>query len=309
MNDPDDLAVNQMYLKYAMPDTGHSAILGRQYLTFDTQRFIGWSKFRQNDTTHDAARITLAPVEGMTVDYAHSVEVHRSLGSRQPLGTYEGSLNMLHADYKLPAGLKVAGYGYILDFDNASIAGLSSETYGGRLEWRPKDKDASWMGIVPIATIDIANQSDTGDNPDDYNEWYNWFELGGAYDGYTLTAVYERLGGNGTAAMQTPIGTVHSYNGWVDKFTTVPDNGLEDYFLWFKAPIGLPWKDQKLNFEAQLHHFDSDVNDVDYGDEIDLGLAYTPVEGHTVTAQVGRYYANDISSDTTKVWVYYDMKF
>lgn len=305
VNDPDDTRVNQMYLSYMHP-TGNGGTVGRQYVTFDTQRFIGWSKFRQNDTTHDAARLSLKPLEGMGLDYVYSKAAYRSLGSKQPLGTYDGDMNMLHADYLLPQDMKIAAYGYWLDFD-PYIENLSSRTLGARLEWRPKTPLIG--AVTPLATIDLAQQEDMGSNPNHYDETYHWLEIGGLYDGYSLSLVYEKLGGNGKAALQTPIGTVHSFNGWVDKFTTIPADGLEDYFVWFKSPIGLPWEGQTLGFEAQYHHFTSDVNDISYGREVNLGLNYTPVVNHTVTAQVGRYYADTFSDDTTKFWLYYDYKF
>ncbi len=306
VNDPEDVALNQLYLNYLHAGTGTGVTLGRQYITYDNQRWVGWSKFRQNDRTHDAARISLKPLDGLNLDYAHSVAVHRAEGSRQVAGEQEGAIDLIHADYALPNDLKAIGYGYFLDFESR-IATSSSQTIGGRMEWRPKD--TAFWGITPLATVDMAQQQDYGSNPTSYSEWYNLFEIGGTVDGYSLVAAYERLGGDGAASVKTPIATVHSLNGWVDKFTTTPNNGLQDYYLVFKAPIGLPWEGHKLGFETQLHHFSSDANDLDYGREIDIGFSYTPVENHTITAQAGRYFADDFSDDTTKVWLYYDMKF
>ena len=306
VGDPADLAFNQLYLSYALPGKNNNVTVGRQYLNFDNQRWIGWSKFRQNDATFDAARIALAPTDKMTVDYAYSISSHRSAGSRQSSGDFNGDMHMIHADYKLPYDLKLAGYGYWLDLD-PYIATLASKTFGARAEWRPKKEWVS--GITPLATAEFAKQSDMGANPRNYDEWYHWLELGGSYKGYSLTGVFEHLGGNGVGSVTMPMSSLHTFNGWVDKFGTTPVNGLNDYFLTFKAPIGLPWEGQKLGFETQLHQYDSDVNDQDYGKEIDIGFTYTPIENHTILAQVGRYYADDFSDDTTKAWLAYEFKF
>lgn len=308
VGDPDDFAVSQLYINYTQPGTGNAATIGRQYVTFDNQRFIGWSKFRQNDTVHDAARFTLKPIDKLTLDYVYTSGVHRSPGSRQELGEYEGNINLAHADYLLPHDLKTSGYGYWLNFDDY-IDTLSSRTIGLRTEWRPKEGWDSLWGIAPLATVEFAQQEDMGNNPVNYSEWYNWFEIGGAKDGHSLSLVYERLGGDGTGSVKTPIGTNHTFTGWIDRIDSTPADGLVDYQAWLRGPLPSPWEGQKFAYEMQVHYFESDNDDLTYGQEIDLGLSYTPVENHTVTAQLGHFISDELLSDTTKVWLYYDWKF
>lgn len=306
VNDPNDFALSQLYLNYA-PTTAYSATVGRQYIVFDSHRFLGWSKFRQNDTVHDAARFTVKPTSAWTFDYVYSIAAHRGPGSRQPAGTYEGNFNLFHGDYQWSPDLKLSGYGYWLDFETYQRSN-SSRTIGARADWRPKQGWESLGGIAPIVTVDMAQQSDIANNPTSYDEWYNWFEVGGSKDGYSLSAVYERLGGDGNQSVRTPLGTNHSFTGWVDRIDNAPADGLVDYMLWLKGPVDLPL-DGKTNFEVQLHQFEADAGDSTYGQEIDLGLSYSPVENHTVTAQLGHYIADELLSDTTKVWLYYDWKF
>ncbi len=307
INDPYDNGLNQLYINYKMPDSNTGGTLGRQVITFDTERFIGRSNFRQNDTTYDGAHFTLNPIPGLNVDYAYVDDVHRSLGTRETLGEYMGDVNIYHADYALPEDLKIIGYGYALDF-NPYISRLSSDTYGARLEWRPKE--ALIGGIKPLATVEYAQQRDGSDNPLSYHEPYNWVELGGDYQGFDLWAIYEKLGGNGTAAFQTPLASTHNFNGLVNKFTTIPNDGLKDYYLKFKAPIGLPWQDQKLDFTSEAHTFHSDAADQDYGKEVDLGLIYTPVKNQFVSVEGGRYFADSsLTTDASKFWVTYGLKF
>ena len=308
INDPYDTGLNQLYLNYKMPHNDTGATVGRQVITFDTERFIGRSNFRQNDTTYDGVHFTLNPLDGLHLDYAYVDDAHRSLGTRETQGEYTGDVNLYHADYQLPADFKIIGYAYLLDF-NQYIAGLSSDTYGGRLEWRPKE--AMWEEIKPWATAEYAWQRDGSDNPQSYHEPYNWLELGGDYHGFDLSAIYEMLGGNGHSSFQTPLASTHNFNGLVNDFTTIPVDGLRDYYLKLKAPLDiLPWKDQKLDFTSEFHEFHSYVADVNYGHEFDVGLIYTPVQNQYISAEAGHLYADStVIPDTSKVWITYGLKF
>lgn len=309
VNDPHDNAMNQFYLSYVYPDGGHSIVLGRQVLQFDNQRWVGRSNWRQNDTTHDAARITLKPIKDMTFDYAYSINANRSMGTRQVLGEYEGEMHLVRLGYAIPSyDMKLAGYSYFLNFDDY-INTLSSRTHGARLEWAPKPDPKT---ITPFGTLDIAQQSDMGSNPNNYSEWYGWYELGAAYKGYSLSAVHERLGGNGTAAVQSPLASLHSFNGWAEKFSTKPNTGLLDYYLVLKGPIPLPWEGHKLKFETQYHQFDAETTGDDIGHEWDLGFWYNPAEDHTIGLHMGSFYGDDPASsfdDAMKAWLFYEMKF
>jgi len=312
IGDPHDTAVNQAYLSYAYPGTGNRGVVGRQVIQFDNDRFIGRSNWRQNDTTHDGARITLQPIKELTLDYAYSADAHRGPGQLQTLGQYLGDMNMLHASYALPQHVKASAYSYSLDFDpyvksgTAASTQLSSRTQGARFEWKPEG-DAN--SFVPQIIADTAFQTNIGNNRNNLEEWYGWYELGGKYQGFALSGVVETLGGNGHASVQTPLASSHSFNGWAEKFTTKPNGGLEDYFLVFKAPIPLPAADQKLSFDMQLHQFTANTTDSVYGKEIDAGLSYVPMENNTIAVQMGRYYAHSYSDDTTKVYIYYELKF
>ena len=59
--------------------------------------------------------------------------------------------------------------------------------------------------------------------------------------------------------MQTPLATLHKFNGWADLFLTTPNTGLQDLYLGaaykFDGVKLLPG----LNAAVTWHKFDSDV--------------------------------------------------
>jgi hypothetical protein len=78
--DPDDFAVNQLFLisENTIPDT--KLIFGRQRLIWDNARFIGNVGFRQNEQTYDAARIATEALPKTSLEYLYLDEVHRIFG-------------------------------------------------------------------------------------------------------------------------------------------------------------------------------------------------------------------------------------
>src|SRR5690606_21190079 len=74
-------------------------------------------------------------------------------------------------------------------------------------------------------------QSELGGNPTDYTAEYYNLEAGLGIKDVSLKAGYEELGSDsGIAAFQTPLATLHAFNGWADLFLTTPASGLRDYY-------------------------------------------------------------------------------
>src|SRR5690606_25474218 len=108
-----------------------------------------------------------------------------------------------------------------------------------------------------------ARQSDYGGNPVAYAAEYWHARLGLGIAGLTLTAGYEELGSDGgVAAFQTPLATLHAFNGWADLFLTTPASGLRDYY----AGIGKAFA-PGIRAEVTYHEFASDFAGLDYGSE------------------------------------------
>jgi hypothetical protein len=149
--------------------------------------------------------------------------------------------------------------------------------------------------------LSFASQNDYADNPLDYHDNYCALELVGTLHDVSLTAGYELLEGNGVKGFTAPLGTLHRFQGWADKFLTTPANGIDDRYL------GLGYARKKtgpldaLSAVATYHWFKSDRLGLDYGTEIDLQLQLK-LKGYTFIAKYADYSADTFATDTRKVW-------
>lgn len=131
----------------------------------------------------------------------------------------------MNISYVLADPLKLTGYGYFLDFDN--LSSRSSLTYGLRATGKAP-LNSAWIFQYEA---EYARQSDyaiiTASTTID--SYYHVAPALSAY-GLTTTVGYEVLGGNGTNAFQTPLATLHKFNGWADRFLDTPNAGLRDAY-------------------------------------------------------------------------------
>ena len=80
-------------------------------------------------------------------------------------------------------------------------------------------------------TLEAARQHAYAGNPLSFSHAYWLIEPTFAAHGVTYRAGWEHLGGDGAHALQTPLATLHAFNGWADKFTVTPPGGLEDRYV------------------------------------------------------------------------------
>lgn len=299
-----DTQINQAYLAYSgWPQT--KIIAGRQVLALDNQRWVGPGSWRQNEQTHDAISVVNTSLENSSFFYAYSRQVNRTLSERSPLGTWNDSnIHLLNVSYSGFGLGKLTGYGYLLDIPDA--VALSTATYGARLEGKQPLAGATSI----LYAAEYARQSNYAGNTADYDLRYYTVESGIHWSSWTLKALYESVGSNGTQAVQFPIATVHTFDGWVDKFITTPTNGLDDaaISITYIAKSDDPW----LNgTKAQLayHDFSAERGSTHYGTEWDASCEQTFKEYYTAGIQVGSYTADNLFTDTVKVMPYIQVKF
>lgn len=146
-----------------------------------------------------------------------------------------------------------------------------------------------------------ARQSDHGDNPFDYAADYWSFEGGTRLAGFDLAAGWE-LGSDHGRAVQTPMATLHKFNGWADLFLTTPPAGLEDAYV----TIGRKFEQVKLvrglNATIAFHQFDSAAGDVEYGTEWDASLGFRLGKA-SMLLKYADYDSKDFGTDTRKLWL------
>lgn len=302
--DPDSAELNQAWVSWAgLP--GAEIKAGRQGLNLDNQRFIGTVDWRQNDQTFDAVQATYSGIKDTELQYAYLWQVNRVFGNRSSVGRTGSDSHLVHLNHKWFDWLNTTAYAYLLDLDK--LGSSSSQTYGLRI-----------TGTQPLASAwsllyeaEWAHQRDYGKNPVTFDK--NYYHASPALKGHGLTARlgFEQLGGDGRNAFQTPLATLHKFNGWADKFLTTPANGLRDYYVsaaYEFSGIG-KWIDG-TEVTAAFHGF-TGVKRGEYGNETNLSIGRTfklPEQSHLKTLSVmlkfADYEADDRPyTDTKKVWV------
>lgn len=312
--DPSDTDINQLYISYAGAVLPKSTLtVGRQIINLDNQRFVGAVEWRQNNQTFDAASFSSQYIDHASLYYAYVSHVNRIFGPDAPaganVGKFKSSSHLINASYEFDPALKLTGYTYLLDFSNG--AAVSNATYGLRLT----GKYALNPDVKLLYTAETAHQTDYADNPANISENYLLLEPGVAWNGWTGKAGFEVLQGNGTTAFQTPLATLHAFNGWADKFLSTPARGLEDQYasLNYKVPFGDKWL-KGTDVSIAYHSFDSNIGSVNYGKEWDASIMQTFFEHYTVGLKFADYNADETSvgnttTDTTKTMMWVQVKY
>lgn len=300
--DPSDVLLNQAWLRFK-PAKEIEATAGRQAVNFDNQRWVGSVGWRQNDQTLDAARVSIKPVKGVALDYGYVWRVNRVFGPDSPQGIWrDNDIHLLRASVEAKPVGTVTAYGYFLDIPNAPAA--SSKTIGVRLAGERKLSGKAKL----LYALEYANQRDLGANPRDFSFDYLLVEPGVGYGAVTAKFGLERLEGNGTAALQTPLATLHAFNGWADKFLTTPANGLRDLYADVAINIPAIGSIKGASARLQYHDYESTRGGIDYGSEWGAMLGVPIAKQLAATFKIARYDADSFATDTTKVWFSLDLK-
>lgn len=293
--DPMNVELNRIQIAYR--NGGNAVTIGRQRINLDDQRWVGSVGWRQNEQTFDAIRAE-AKIGPVTLDGTYAISQRTIFGvDAGPRTDYDGTFFFAGAGVK--AGpVQVKGFAYLLDYEDSFFTANSSKTFGVRA-----------TGAIPLGgkaklnlAASYARQSDYGSNPFDYSADYLAAEASSTLAGFTLTGGYEKLGSDNGRAVQTPMATLHKFNGWADVFLTTPNNGLEEVYA------GLAYKFDKLktlpglNAAVSWHQYDSDVGNVEFGSEWDASLGFK-LGRVGLLAKYAKYDAVGFGVDTQKLWL------
>lgn len=301
VSDPQNIELNRLQVQYKSQDV--TVTLGRQRINIDDQRWVGSAAWRQNEQTFDAVRgdAKLGPI---AIDLTYAISQRTIFGEDAgPRTDIDGDFIFAGFGSKL-GPLQGKLFTYLIDYDESFALPNSSQTYGGFLS-----------GAVPLGKTtklsvraSYARQSDYGDNPFDYAADYWSFEAGTKIAGFNLTGGWEKLGSDNGRAVQTPLATLHKFNGWADLFLTTPPAGLEDAYLSvgrsFEGIKALPG----LNASIAFHQFDSAKGDVEYGTEWDASAGFK-LGKIGVLFKYADYSARDFGTDTRKFWLQAEWSF
>lgn len=294
--DPENIELNRIQLKFAKKDMG-SLTVGRQRINIDDQRFVGSVGWRQNEQTFDAVSGSVTALKPLTLEATYAISQRTIFGA--DAGTreaFDGDFIFLGAGAKLgPLNLK--GFAYLLDFDAGQPVSLSSSaTYGLR--------GTAKLPVAEGFTLDLAGsyavQKDYKANPADYSVDYIAGSVGTSFSGFGLKLGYESLGSDGAGnRFQTPLATLHKFNGWADVFLSTPPAGLEDKYVSLAKKINLLGG---FTASAAYHDFSSDSGSIDYGTEFDAALNFK-INVISVGLKYANYNAESFAVDTEKFWL------
>ena len=270
--------------------------IGRQRITLDNQRFIGNSGWRQNEQTFDGLYAQTNDLHNLQLSYGFIYNVDRVYGPTDgsQRAEWHGRVQLLHARLNAGSIGDVTAFGYFLDLQNAALQ--SNNTYG--LLWTKRlEIGDGWT--FPFAAS-YATQSDAGGNPTAYSAYYEQVETGVSKSKWTLAVGRELLSGDATRPghrFQTPLATLHAFQGWVDKFLVTPPQGIRDSY------ISLSRKTAALTTIVAWHDFRAAAVDRSYGSEWNASVGVPFASHYEALVKAGRYTARGFAADTTKLWV------
>jgi hypothetical protein len=293
--DPETFELNRLQLTWTgLPDT--EVTVGRQRIILGNARFVGNVGFRQNEQTFDAVRVTTTHLRPITLNYAYIDKVHRVFGDDSPVGEWQSDSHLVNAEMPTSAG-RLGLYGYWLDFANA--AARSSATVGVRLAGE-RAMNPQWAATW---AFEYARQSDYGSNPASFDLDYYLLSGGLRHGPWRLTLARERFDGDGTRGFETPLATLHAFQGWADVFLSTPAAGLTDdsatlAYAWSAPPVG-----RSATFSASWRTF-ADADDTqDFGTEFDVSAAWA-IDAHWGLEIKAAQFDGDFTyADRSKLWL------
>ena len=118
-----------------------------------------------------------------------------------------------------------------------------------------------------------ATQSDRAGNPIDYRDDYYAGDLTATLNGWSVGGGVDVLQGDGVKGFTAPIGTLHKFQGWADKFLTTPANGIEDLYATGGVTLKGVGSLDTLSMVAAYHDYEAEQISADYGEEWNLSIA------------------------------------
>lgn len=279
--------LNQAWLQFTH-DQMHLK-LGRQAIIHDDQRFVGTNSFWQNDQTFDALNIDYEFFTGSHISYAYLTNANRIFGDGagtrlEPndtnysglsgirpaalLGDHEHRSHLLRAKLNEWDYLSWVSYGYFIDNQDAPQS--SNHTLGTRFTFNYQTGPLKYKVDANFA----AQQRNEIDGKPHYQYRHFLFSLG--YNSFDIGIKHERLNADGQHSFATPLGSLHEFHGWADKFSAAPETGLADTSVKLKYRHA-PWK-----FDIRYHTFSATENNTKYGNEVDVDIIFNINKHHSI---------------------------
>ena len=312
--DPDYTGVNQLFVDWTgIKNTKFR--LGRQQVNLDNVRFIGDIGFRQVMQVFDGVSVMNKSIPDTEVYLAH-FEAVRQINTKL---RSEGALEVANIRYRISGTEFLVGYGYLSSFEDLGLGnawfGAASLNNPGKLNINADQSNKTFGlrldGIHPfnpnfraLYTAEYAIQTDYSGGDSRINADY--YKIGGGlgFDNLNVRIDQELLGSNdGKYAFQTPFGTNHLFQGWVDKFLATPKEGIRDTF------VTATYRFEDFLFFADYHLFNSDEDFFKatggkgdkYGTEWNVAATYNYNKNIMAKIEYGKYSENDQYQPTATI--------
>lgn len=310
--DPDETDINQLFVDWTgIKNT--RVRLGRQQINLDNVRFIGDIGFRQVMQVFDGMTVLNKSIPDTEI-YAGHIERVKQITTEL---RSDGALDLVNVKYRISPTESLVGYAYLSGFSdlgfgrgwfgNAPAAGgiavgkngninqnadQGNKVFGLRLDGVHKIDD-DWKALY---TAEYAKQTDYNGGDSRIDAHYYKVGGGASYGNFSLRADQELLSSNnGQYAFQTPFGTNHLFQGWVDKFLVTPLEGIKDTFVTANYKYG------DFMFFADYHVYKSDENfnkvgggtGDKYGTEWNAAVTYNVNKNLMTKLEYGKYSEDD----------------
>jgi len=295
--DPESADINQGYIKYS--NGSFTGLLGRQTIIYDNARHIGNVGWRQNDQTYDALTLKYkAPSLPLSLSYNYAWQVNRIVATEEKMDTH-----LFNANYKgkyITPSLYYYKVGFEPDLVGFFTPANDSDTFGLRLLGKVQSESVGFN-----YTLEYASQSEGSGATTNYSADYLLAEVGFNIQKVGLKLGYENIGVDNGMIFTTPLATVHAFNGWADR--TLPlkgaGSGIKDTYFSISGKVKM------VKLMAVYHSLDANTGNTDYGSEIDLLAVYKSSYGVVYGAKAAMFDAETANDDTTKFWLWSQLKF
>ena len=252
-----------------------------------------------NDQTYDGLSITNTSLPETVIEYAYIDKVNKIFGpdNGTPPADFKSNSHILNLKYAWLPDWNLTAYAYLLDLEDAPSR--SNKTFGIRAIGTVDVNES----ITTSYTVEYAHQTDHGDNPTNYNVDYYLLEGALTIAGITGKLGYEVLGGGSVEAFQTPLATLHAFQGWADKFLETPMQGIEDLYA------SIATKFHGANISVIYHRFNPEAGGPDYGSEWDLAIKIPFAKRYSIVLRYANYDARNFGTNTQKGWVMFSANF
>ena len=292
--DPVDTELNRAVVEWKQPQ--FDLALGRQRLVLDNQRFIGNVGWRQNEQTYDGTTLRWRATKKAELTLAWIADVNRVFGPRSgtQAADWHGDSAIVHGKADLGRFGSLSAFWHGLDFENSPATSVATSG----LSWSGVAKAGKGWRLPWAAAF--ATQQDYGRNPTDYSADYHQLELGVGRGAATVKVGLESLGGDATRPnrrFQTPLATLHAFQGWADKFLTTPPQGVEDRYVTLEATY------RGATAVVGWHDFRAEAVDRSYGREWNVSVSRKFGTRYELLGKFADYDADGFATDTRKAWL------